>query len=114
MFRPRYVVPRAKCLAFRTSSSELSSDFDRRVVSIPAAEFSPLQLLACVSVRPRLCKSSISSVFGSIKNPPDRKQIEYSAFYEVVSADISFRAGFLHSLGHKRTFRLEVLLFHGA
>jgi hypothetical protein len=61
------------------------------------------QLAMPVSERPRLCKNSISSVFGSIKTPPDRKQIEYIAFYEVVFADISFRAEFLHSLGQRRT-----------
>jgi hypothetical protein len=34
-----------------------------------------------------------------MKTPPDPKQIEYSAFCEVVFADTSFRAEFLHSLG---------------
>ena len=43
------------------------------------------------------------SVFGSIKTPPHHKQIEYSAFYEVVFDDTSFRAEFLHGLG-KRPF----------
>jgi hypothetical protein len=43
-------------------------------------------------------KTRFRSDFGSIKTPPDLKQIEYSAFYEVVFADISFRAAFSHTL----------------
>ena len=51
----------------------------------------------------RTCvKTRLRSVFGSIKTPPDLKIIAYSAFYEVVVDDTSFRAEFLHSLGQKR------------
>jgi len=45
----------------------------------------------------------LRSVFGSIETPPDPKKIAHSAFYEVVVVDDSFRAVFLHSLGHKPT-----------
>ena len=47
-----------------------------------------------------------------MKTPPDPKQIEYSAFYEVVFADTSFRAEFLHSLDPKRTFRIMASRIH--
>jgi hypothetical protein len=46
----------------------------------------------------RLVKTRLRSVFGSIKTPSHHKQIEYSAFYEVVLDDTSFRAEFLHGL----------------
>jgi hypothetical protein len=45
----------------------------------------------------------LRSVFGSIKTPPHHKQLEYSAFYEVVFDDTSFRAEFLHGLGRTET-----------
>src|SRR5439155_13759139 len=48
-------------------------------------------------------KTRLRSVFGSIKTPPHHKQIEYSAFYEVVFDDTSFRAEFLHGLDQKQT-----------
>jgi hypothetical protein len=52
-------------------------------------------------------KTRFRSVFGGIKTPPDPKQLEYSAFYEVVFADTSFRAEFLHSLDPQRTFATD-------
>jgi hypothetical protein len=50
-------------------------------------------------------KTRLRSVFGSIKTPPHHKQIEYSAFYEVVFDDTSFRAEFLHGLGRVEMWR---------
>ena len=55
-------------------------------------------------------KTRFRSVFGSIKAPHDHKQIEYSAFYEIVFDDTSFRAEFLHSLGQERTLRIAIHL----
>src|SRR5271157_1930744 len=49
-------------------------------------------------------KTRFRSVLGSTKTPPERKRIEYSAFYEVVFADTSFRSTFSHGLDPKRKF----------
>jgi hypothetical protein len=43
--------------------------------------------------------------FSGVSKPlPDPKQIGYSEFYEVVFADTSLRAEFLHSFGRTETF----------
>ena len=54
---------------------------------------------------PRLCKNSIAVRFREYQNPSRPQIIAYSAFYEVVVDDTSFRAEFLHSLGRSATFK---------